>query len=150
MKMKLLSAALLTCLSLSSTFAAAAQVILQTESVGHQPGAKPIGVRLYSDGKAVAYNDKKESPLAIIDAAIVAKANARIESIVAGELTKVDPKQNYNPGGFVRKYDLVKANGDAFVFFQNVSGVDFGLKNNQGAQEKQLLDAIQTLSYVAQ
>ena len=70
-----------------------------------------------------------------------------MKAIQKGDLVQLDPKQGYSPGGFVSQYSLTYGNNEPFIFFKNVSGVDFGLKNPQAQELHFILNGLYNQAY---
>jgi len=71
--------------------------------------------------------------IATLSAAEVADAENEIAALPRAPLVRLDPHQNFNPGGFGSSYLATKQPGDTMEFARNVSGVDYGFPGNADA-----------------
>ncbi len=131
-------------LSMATAFAglpSPRQVILERKS---SSGSRRVfeDLTVSNDGTVVRTLNGVTQTLKSLSPEEIAGIEKLIAAIQEGELNRTAPGQFYNPGGFVREYLYIAADGHSFEFARNVSGIDFGLPNSQGQDLVQLLDQL--------
>ncbi|MGZ3653033.1 MAG: hypothetical protein ACXVB9_06885 [Bdellovibrionota bacterium] len=122
-----------------STLAAPATRLLEERSTAGQ-GWILTDVFVHDDGTVMAR--KFAGPglpltppvqVATLSDAELASAKNEIAALPRSPIERLDPHQNFNPGGFGRSYLVYSEAGETTEFARNVSGVDYGFPGNAAA-----------------